>query len=308
MTKPWVVDIRQIRDLQTPDPSDVKLPKDTDLGHFEWSTIFGDGTQRLIGRLEVVSPTAGISSSFSCAACSCPPSTTAAWITPGSPGVGVGGSTGIVATARSSYPYGGSTNNFTIYPSNWNINTPGYFTVTPNGGTSNMYGVSPGSSYFYTPFLGVQYVFNGQYCFSPPPSQLNPGGTGVTQQPYAAGVIRDIEQGAAVCSVGYSGWSRKVTLQLYDQFLHPIQRSNIAMQDTITVTSPNDLQIEGTQVGGAPTNASGQWPDSYFVCSKVCESHNAATNASQSWIAGIDPLPHINSIHYECGSITIDSQ
>lgn len=179
-----VLDLRKIRDEQIPDRNGVTIPLPATLGNIEWSTIFGDGTQRLIGRNDVVSQKEGISNSFSCNACSCPTSTTDAWINPASPGTIVGSSTGVQALAQSSSPCGGTPWTNTITPAVWNITTPGYFTLSTGQPTSNLSGVAGGRSYFYTPFTGTYYVWNGNYCFTPPPGppRLDPGGNGTVIQ------------------------------------------------------------------------------------------------------------------------------
>jgi murein DD-endopeptidase MepM/ murein hydrolase activator NlpD len=182
-----VFDIRRIRDEQIPDPKGVKLPRDADVGQFDWTTIFGDGSQRFIGRNEVIDRSSGVSASFSCGGvCNCPYSTLYAFITPGSPIVPVNGSLGVVATANTTDSCGGSGQyNYTIYPSPWNINSPGYFNLTSGQPTSNMTGTNGGDSYFYTPFTGTQYVWNGQSgnCMVNGNPVLNPGGNGLSYTP-----------------------------------------------------------------------------------------------------------------------------
>jgi hypothetical protein len=174
-----VFDIRKLRDERVPDPKGVKLPKDAQLGQFVWSTIFGNGKDKLIGRNEVVDRSSGISASFSCPYCNCPYSTNSASINPFNPVVVIDGVASVVATAGSydtcgRNPPGG----YTIYPSSWSITQP-YFSLTANQPTSTMQGISNGNSSFYTPFTGIIYAFDGySSCFVTSQPTLNPGGTG----------------------------------------------------------------------------------------------------------------------------------
>jgi hypothetical protein len=211
-----IFDVRQIRDQQTPDSRGATLSKDANVGQFDWTTIFGDGSQRFIGRNEVIDRSAGVSASFSCGGiCTCPDSTLSAFVTPASPIVGFNGTTGVIATGTTTNSCGGSgSTNFTIYPAPWTISTPGIFTLSSGQASSTMTGTQAGSSFFYTPFSGTNYVWNGQsgQCVLNGNPPLNPGGTGkvmaLTCSP--SSVVRGSN---ATCSVTnapsattFSGW------------------------------------------------------------------------------------------------------
>lgn len=88
------IDIRQLRDSQTPDGSGRVIPLTVTSGQANWSE---HGQQALIGRTEVFSVSAGVASSFSCgepASC-CPPATFSVFCVPGSIS-GLPGDTGLV--------------------------------------------------------------------------------------------------------------------------------------------------------------------------------------------------------------------
>jgi hypothetical protein len=195
-----VFDIRKLRDEQIPDSKDVKLPKDAKFGQFWWNTIFGNGTDKLIGRNEVVDRSSGISASFSCPYCNCPYSTSSAWINPLAPVVVVDGVISVVATAGMTDPCNvNNPNPYTITPSSWSISQPGYFSLTSNQPTSTMNGISNGNSPFDTPFTGIIYYFNGNNCFVQSQPPLNPGGTGTAQMPHHLKVISDKYQSKSIC-------------------------------------------------------------------------------------------------------------
>jgi murein DD-endopeptidase MepM/ murein hydrolase activator NlpD len=182
-----IFDIRRLRDEQTPDSNGVTLPKAVNVGQFDWTTIFGDGSQRLIGRNEVIDRSSGVSASFSCGGiCNCPYSTLTGFITPTLPIVIINGQLNVTATGVSTDSCGGSgSSNFTISPSPWNIATQGYFNLTSGQPTSTMRGTSGGDSFFYTPFTGTAYAWNGQSgaCVLNGNPSINPGGSGFTQTP-----------------------------------------------------------------------------------------------------------------------------
>jgi hypothetical protein len=112
--------------------------------------------------------------------------------------------------------------------------------------------------------------------------------------------------GSADCSIeGQAGWVRNVTNQVQYIDGSPNAVSGLTAADQISTTTPNQLGISGTQVGSYPTTGDGSFPDTDYVCSTACPS-NGETGALQNWAVSGIPLPHVNAITYQCGSITID--
>lgn len=126
--------------------------------------------------------------------------------------------------------------------------------------------------------------------------------------PYAVAVVKTIQQGAAVCASGQAGWSRKVTLGLFGQSGNPVQVSGITMADQISMGTPNDLHVGNPSTGSYTTDASGTWPDTYFVCSPYCPGSTGESDAIQSWTWDGIPLLHSNAVVYKCSSITVDGR
>ena len=124
-------------------------------------------------------------------------------------------------------------------------------------------------------------------------------------QPYQVEPIATNNQGSAVCPSGQQGWSRTVKNQLQDQTGAPINFAGITMADTLTVQTPNSLNVSGTQTGSFSTASDGTWPDTYFVCSSLCPGSGTAS-ALQNWTYSGLGLPHVNGLYYSCTSITID--
>ena len=176
-----IFDIRKLRDEEIPDPKGIILPKTAVIGQFKWSTIFGDGSQRFIGRNEVVDRQSGISASFSCNSCQCPSSTTAASLDPSSAGVYVDGDfVGINASATQVDTCSGVQLNYVFAPSSWSVASPNILSLNSGQMTSHLRGLAPGTSSFYTPFNALVYGWNGQTgsCFVASQRPLNPAGSG----------------------------------------------------------------------------------------------------------------------------------
>jgi hypothetical protein len=125
------------------------------------------------------------------------------------------------------------------------------------------------------------------------------------QLPYQVEPINTQIQGAAVCPTGMNGWSRTVTNQLQTSTGTAIAQSGITMADSIHIGTPNDLGASDTNTGSHPTDASGNFPDTYFVCSTACPG-SGTTNATQSWTYSGNALSHSNAVVYKCSSITVD--
>ena len=123
--------------------------------------------------------------------------------------------------------------------------------------------------------------------------------------PYQVGIVGTTSQGQAVCPPGQAGWSRNVTAELQDQAGQPIRIANITMSDSIRIGSPNDLNARDTDTGSHPTDSSGRWPDTYFVCSPLCPGSNGESDALQYWTYNGLALPHVNAVVYKCSSISV---
>jgi hypothetical protein len=221
--------------------------------------------------------------------------------------VGVNGNVQLYAKATYA---DGTVDDFTSSSSWSSSSTP---VATVGASTGMVTGVSAGSAEIYAEFPSLV-VDTGQICSEGEPEpcpvgNLGGGSSGTVTGPYAAVVLSTTTQGAAACGSGMAGWSRTVTMQLQDQNGNPIAVSGITMADQITVsTSNNALGIGNTSTGSHNTNSSGQWPDTYFVCSSVCPGSTGQTDAIQSWTWSGAPLPHSNVVVYECSSITVDGR
>ena len=84
------------------------------------------------------------------------------------------------------------------------------------------------------------------------------------------------------------------------------------LDEKITIGTPNQLNITGTQTGTALTDSNGEFDDTFFACSLQCPG-SGQTDASQT-ISDILPDgsgPYSlspNSLVYKCSNITVNGQ
>lgn len=177
-----VFDIKHLRDAGIPDRKGARLPKNTTVGQFDWSTVMGDGSQRLMGRNEVESPSRGVASSFSCASCNCPYDTNQIDMNPYDPIVAIGLGAPVDTQSHQYNVCNGAQRWGSYIAGSWNIVTPGYFTMH-SAMPSTMNGVNGGSSGLSTNLQGVIHHFNGNVCSVQSTPTLQTKGTGNTQKP-----------------------------------------------------------------------------------------------------------------------------
>jgi hypothetical protein len=116
------------------------------------------------------------------------------------------------------------------------------------------------------------------------------------------------------CTGTQAGWYRQVEKIVTDQNGADIVLSGQNLSETVTVGTPNDLGITGTpQMGTAVTDESGNFDDTFFVCSSSCPASSGQTDLSQT-ISDVLPSggnPYNlspNALVYKCTSITINGQ
>jgi hypothetical protein len=232
-----VFDLRDLRDQQTPDPRGVKLAKNVMAGQFEWTTLFGDGSQRLIGRAEEIDPSGKASVIVDTDACDCPSETLSAFFTPDSLFTTIG-EDGYFTTTGVAYPAcGGSGQDYTIDPTSFSINTPGIFSLK-GGASSAMLGLAAGTSSFTTPVKETIYGFARGACYVVSQSTFNVPGTGTVQVPtslqfVSATILQTGNSGNHGCTSGYYGIGLDIDYQVLDQNSNPIQSSAMTPQEYI---------------------------------------------------------------------------
>jgi len=272
------VNIGQLREERTPDKFGVVLSADATVGQFWWSSIFGDGTEKLIGRNEVIDPRNGISASFSCNSCNCPSSTPSGGMTPSSLQVVVNqGFSSLVPFGTSENTCNGqNTGNFGIYPTSWNIQTPGYFGITTGSSPSTLTGTSdPGTSTFYTPFTGIQYAWNGGTgtCFVANQPAINPGGSATTVGPADHVVVVVDQQGASSSCPTTGVQLRQMKMRVVDVNGKTVPGPP-SVAESQNPTSPTNSCGNGSPIAApcAATASDSTYLDSMGVSKNLCNS------------------------------------
>lgn len=190
-------------------------------------------------------------------------------------------------------------------PTSQSVNGITYSWTPGNASISNITGSSTSAISHWTAASGG--ATQGNYAVTMPYFNYSCTGLGPIRVhfPYQVEPVATLSSSSNVCSSG-AGWFRYVTNQLEDQWGAPYQVSGLTLSDNITVQTPNALGISGTQIGSYPTNAQGQWADSYFDCSTACPASTGSADAIQQWSVNGVGLPHTNLVVYKCKSITID--
>ncbi|HKU17829.1 MAG TPA: hypothetical protein VJP80_01000, partial [Candidatus Saccharimonadales bacterium] len=177
--------------------------------------------------------------------------------------------------------------------------------------TVDSYGTHTGMGLGSTTTNTAGWLNNNDHPRQCPLVQVFPSGNDNVQTPYQVEPIATIDSQQATPSFcgnnNMYGWIRDVTNQLQYQSGAPVRSAGITVGDTIQVDSQNNgLGIVGAQVDSYTTDSNGSWPDRYYVCSTACPGSLSQSLASQSWTWDGLGVPHVNSITYKCGSITID--
>lgn len=126
-------------------------------------------------------------------------------------------------------------------------------------------------------------------------------------------VSHALSSGASPCATGQAGWYRQVQKIVTDQGGSNVVVAGQNLNEIITIGTPNNLNITGTQTGTATTDANGNFDDTFYVCSAQCPSSSGQTDATQA-ISDVPPPgggPYNlspNSLVYECTGITVNGK
>jgi hypothetical protein len=129
------IDMRALRDNQTPDSEGHKLPADLSNGQIAWSLVEGDGdgTLALIGRAEQFDVERAVSSTYSCGSC-CLDSYYDSYVSPSSADIEAGDTTDFDAYQLNEDCYGN------VYPipksASWSSSSTAIATVDSSGTTT----------------------------------------------------------------------------------------------------------------------------------------------------------------------------
>lgn len=133
------------------------------------------------------------------------------------------------------------------------------------------------------------------------------------QTPTASRIVQTLSSKAETsCASGQAGWYRQVLKIVTDQNSADIVQSGQNLTEKVTVTTPNQLNISGVQTGTAVTNSSGNFTDTFFVCSPKCPGTgqtDASQTISDTLASGSGPYNlSPNALVYKCSGITVNGQ
>ena len=114
---------------------------------------------------------------------------------------------------------------------------------------------------------------------------------GVTVQvPTDSRIVSDYTDGNnLICTEnGQGGWYRRVKRIVTDQNGADIKVDGQTINEVVTITAINDLQLGGAAPGTATTAAGGYFDDTYSFCSPRCPASGGQTNLTQQYV---DTLP-----------------
>ena len=138
------IDLKALRNEHVKDQNGQTLPLTATSGRFMWSVLGGGQAARLVGRAEIVSKSAGVSSSYSCGQC-CPDSFRWGLVTPGSQSLVVDSTNSYTITGQyeNCYNSGYSLN---VWPW-WNVQYSNVASIyTENWGLGRVSGNDAGDS------------------------------------------------------------------------------------------------------------------------------------------------------------------
>ncbi len=113
------------------------------------------------------------------------------------------------------------------------------------------------------------------------------------------------------CPAGKSGYFRKVMKVVTDQNAQDIKTAGQSLPETVTVSAPNDFGIANFNIGAAPTDANGNFYDTFSFCSAQCPAPGGTSVVNQI-IHDNPPNTTVtydlrqNTISYMCNSITVN--
>jgi hypothetical protein len=306
------INIRQLRDAQLADFRKNKIPATATDGSVTWIRL---DNVPVMGRLLVIARHAGMSSSYDCCTCPCPPSDSYIEVDPPSTNLLPGWATQLTA-----YDYKVNCNG-QYFSYDWTdgvswgssnsgvatVNSSGYVTAS-SAGSAKINASTIGLTYTWTQFEG---------CYSTGISLQN-SGTANVQVPTSLKLIGTTGQGTeSTCTYGNShegaGYYRRVTWQVLDQNGQPILMGNMEAQDSLSNaggTNTCGFPASGGTTGTGYTNSNGEFPDTYSICSSAClNGGNCQSTENQTWtVAGYTLSGDVKKVVYTCSGIAINGQ
>lgn len=295
-----VFDLRMLRDGQTADRDGRPLPLDVERGQFSWSIVTKDPAARFIGRAEVISASAGVSSSYSCGQC-CPYSYSYGYTQPVPIWTPEGWSTGFNVYGQLKDCYGGQGPNYYAYANSWSVYYPSVASVYTTGtGTASADGISGGQSGFAGYWTDVVYEPYIEDCImTEVPAEA--GGTVQTQRPSSLQTVSDtyiVQQ--------FNNYNRERHYQVLDQDGQAMTQSGLPVTESYSAWNPNGCNFSPIATGSTTTNNQGRFKDNYLMNSApMCISNPNCTSTATQTIRVSGNTVGTFTTTYGCNGVTI---
>jgi hypothetical protein len=296
------ISIRDIVDQQIKDDTGKTLPKEAGSGEAGWLVT---QSERASGRLLQSDRSIGMARNFSCgySGLLCGSTVTIYFTTfPDGAVEEFAGIVGETCTSGTPNACSGQRTGTAQFNTSWQSLSTNVASISGSSTspTVNLQAVAAGTSQ-------VNGEERSSYC------QSGGGGPATVQVPTALRVVQTTSNGAATCPAGQSGWERVVMRAVIDQSSADIKVANQSVGETVTL-NPGQAGLGSGPIktGTGTTDANGQYPDTFSICSSSCLSGSANTNTATQ--TNTDTLPNggktyqltNSTIQYACTYIKIN--
>jgi hypothetical protein len=282
-----VFNIKKIRDEQIPDRDGYQIPRSATIGQFRWSVRGSEGTERLIGRSEVVSLSKKVSSTYSCQIC-CPMNVVSYFLQcidfPLTPNE----SANFLASVRLGDCYGRVVGPYSGYADECSVDNPYVLSARVNSSHNiTATGRAEGGAAVTSFYDETAWYFDSSIdeCVSYLANHSASCSCDV-QKPDRIKVASDTGQGVKLtCSNGVQVINRRITYQVIDTSRRDIRKSGISIYEDLYVAS----SCTGNPVSGGSTltDSQGRFTDQLTTgCNAKCTSSSTCSViGSQYWVA-----------------------
>ncbi|PYS48768.1 MAG: hypothetical protein DMF68_12110 [Acidobacteria bacterium] len=258
-------DLRKLRDEQIPDSAGHTIPLSVNGGQFRWF-IHGAGSGRLIGRVEMLSLSRGISSSYSCND-PCPPGMYNVWLDPGGLILALNEEGGETAWEMDSDSYGNHIGPFSPWVAGWYCSDTSVVDMEDNGTYADFTGLAPGTAFASATINYEVYVWDGMECIDEGMNQTEADGE-VGVRP----VISGPHTMWWFNGENPSGYATQITLSTTSdatswhwQAVSGASKVSLSNEDTDTVTITSTGRSDNPNDVGIQVSVNGQVSDQFNI-------------------------------------------
>jgi hypothetical protein len=261
------VDIRTLRDEQTPDHDGHTLPRDLTTAQIRWS-IRGNGSIPMTGRSEIMSLRDGVSSSYSCTTC-CPHSHEDGWLDPGYFDIFTEDFQTVRGRERQRDCYGNIYGPYDADWGTWYAYNPDIATVDSNGSVTGIDEGTAGFSFTWPVYYWMQDF--DETCF--PYESTDSGGSTseVAKAPHHVRVVQD-QAGYPQSCPSTGVYLRQIQVQVVDANNSNVTKGLSVAESYSNLSSNSCGNGSPSPSSCAAADSGGKFLDSMAVTSNLCNS------------------------------------